>query len=197
MKIADITGTWKVNITSTGGTQVPLGSNWTAIISAKQDNAMLSGTFVTEHGLTGRLTGHVLGDIVSMTIEQGPIRPGTFHGVSIVNPSNNQMTGTYSGGDSGGTLEASVVAHKMKYYAVALNKIRTKLCSSEDEKGIPLWIILLFWLGAILAFVVIFLVLYFILPFIEKIIPNSGGYITLAMILIFGIYGLYQHFRGR
>lgn len=95
-------------MTATGGTQVPIGFKWTAVITVDQTGSTVSGTFETGMGLSGKVSGNVFGDQVSMTINQDPICPGTFHGSAKVK--RKKMVGTYSGSDSNGTVEASFIA---------------------------------------------------------------------------------------
>ncbi len=197
MRIADITGTWKVKITATGGTQVPLGSEWTAFIKASQTGTIVSGIFTTEHGVSGQIAGNVLGDEVSMRIDQGPDCPGTFHGVAKVHASTNEMAGTYSGADTSGNLEASFIAYRMKYYAAALNRIKTKISStvfsSEEKKLLMLRLVLPGLIGSI----ILILAIIFSVHLMERIIPNFRAYLYLAFALIFGLYGLYKLFKKR
>jgi hypothetical protein len=110
MKTIDLTGTWDALMTVTGGTQAPIGFEWTAVYTVVQTGSTVSGTFETDMGLSGEVSGSVFGDQVSMTINQGPICPGTFHGSARVK--RKKMIGTYSGSDSNGTLEASFTAFK-------------------------------------------------------------------------------------
>jgi hypothetical protein len=110
MKTIDLTGTWDALMTVTGGTQAPIGFEWTAVITVVQTGSTVSGKFETDMGLSGDISGSVLGDMVSMTINQGPIFPGTFHGSAKV--TRKKMIGTYSGSDTNGTLEASFTASK-------------------------------------------------------------------------------------
>jgi len=107
----DVTGTWDVSITSTGGNQVPVGSHWTAIITTVQTGSSASGTFVTSGG-GGQVSGSVSGDDLDMTIAQTSPCAGTYHGIGMVNAASNLMSGTYSGADCYGTLETSFTATK-------------------------------------------------------------------------------------
>ncbi|HEY6074500.1 MAG TPA: hypothetical protein VIV15_14200 [Anaerolineales bacterium] len=127
MGIIDITGTWEVKITASGGTQVPVGSKWNAYITATQNGTTVTGTFETDMGLYGQITGIVSGDEVSMIIVQDPIFPGTFHGVAKVNTTNEQMKGTYSGADSMEPLQASFTAFKKIHSMVMLKRHMIKL----------------------------------------------------------------------
>jgi hypothetical protein len=63
-------------------------------------------------GLVGQLSGSISGDDIEFTSTQGPICPGSFEGIAMVNPAGNQMSGTYSGADCNGTLQASFTAVK-------------------------------------------------------------------------------------
>jgi hypothetical protein len=106
----DITGTWDASMTATGGTQLPVGSRWTVVLTAIQSGSAVSGTFSTAGGLVGQASGTVSGDDISFTVTQGPVCAGTFNGFGLVN--GNQMSGTYSGADCHGTLQASFTATK-------------------------------------------------------------------------------------
>jgi len=106
----DVTGTWDVSITSTGGNQVSPGSHWTAVITSVQSGSSVSGTWVTFVGGSGQVSGSVSGDDFDMTLAETSPCVGTYHGIGIVN--GNQLSGTYSGADCLGTLQASFTATK-------------------------------------------------------------------------------------
>ena len=193
--MSDISGLWQIKITATGGTQVSPRSEWNAFIKAKQHGTTVSGTFVTEHGLRGQLAGSVSGDEVTMTIKQGPLRPGIFHGIGKVNATNNCMSGTYSGGENEGTLEASFTASKMNYLAFVLNKFKTRMYYFDEGKGIPLWTAILIGLIGISCIVAVFVVLYFYITFVDKFIPP--GFTALGIVSIYGIYSLFKYLKKR
>ena len=106
----DVTGTWDVSITATGGNQVSLGSHWTAIITAVQSGSSVSGTWVTSISGGGQVSGSVSGDNFDMTLAETSPCVGTYQGIGMVN--GNQMSGTYTGSDCFGTLQASFTATK-------------------------------------------------------------------------------------
>ena len=108
----NVTGTWDTSIAAIGGTQVPVGYRWTAVISGIQSGSSLSGTMSSSGGFVGQLSGSISGDDIEFTSIQEPICPGTFHGIAMVNAAGNQMSGTYSGADCSGTLHASFTATK-------------------------------------------------------------------------------------
>lgn len=94
----------------TGWTQVPVGYQWTAVITAVQSDSSVSGTRVTSVGGGGQVTGSISGDNFNMTIAETSPCIGTYNGVGMVN--GNQISGTYSGTDCYGTLQASFTGSK-------------------------------------------------------------------------------------
>src|SRR5512135_1640598 len=113
----DVTGTWDASLTIIGGTSfLPIGYTWNGVFTMDQsDNTVfntVSGTFSTPIGGTGQISGTVSGDEVSFTSTQGTFCSGFFNGFALVNSSSDQMSGTYSGVDCSGTLQASFTATK-------------------------------------------------------------------------------------
>jgi len=106
----DVTGTWDTSMTVTGGTQGPVGFHWTAVFTVIQSGASVSGTGITSSNTGGQVSGSVSGDDLDFTLTQTSPCAGTYHGIGMVN--GNQMSGTYAGGDCGGTLQASFTAVK-------------------------------------------------------------------------------------
>lgn len=110
----NISGKWEAKIIGIGGRHVVPGSKWTAFITANQLGSNISGSFLTVEGLSGKIDGSIIGDEVTMTIQQGPIRPETFTCVAKLNHLDKQMNGTYSSADGGKNLQASFVAYKKR-----------------------------------------------------------------------------------
>lgn len=113
----DVTGTWDASLTIIAGESfLPVGYTWTGVFTMDQsDNTVfntVSGTFSTPIGGIGQISGYVSGDEVSFTSTQGTICSGFFNGFALVNAASNQMSGTYSGVDCSGTLQASFTATK-------------------------------------------------------------------------------------
>ena len=108
----DVTGTWDVSMTVTGGTQAPVGFHWTAVFTVVQSGSSVSGTGVTSSDTGGQVSGSVSGDDLDFTLAQTSPCVGTYHGFAMVNAASNQMSGTYSGSDCFGTLQASFTATK-------------------------------------------------------------------------------------
>jgi len=108
----DVTGTWDLLMTSTGGTAVPVGYQWTTVLTVVQSGSTVSGTFISSGGLGGEVSGSISVDDFSFTSHQGPVCAGTFQGFGMVNASGDQVSGTYSGGDCDGTLQASFTGSK-------------------------------------------------------------------------------------
>jgi hypothetical protein len=78
-----------------------------------QSGSTTSGTFSSSLGGVGQISGTVSGDDFSFTaINQAPNCSGTFNGIGMVNAASDQMSGTYAGGDCGGTYQASFTASK-------------------------------------------------------------------------------------
>ena len=110
----NVTGTWNATVTVTGGTQAPPSPQFTATFTIVQSGSSVSGTFATQGGLSGQVSGSVSGQAFSFTVNQGPPCPGTFNGSATVNASGNQFSGSYSGSDCNGTLQVTVVASKLR-----------------------------------------------------------------------------------
>ena len=109
----DVTGTWDASITATGGTAVPVGFQYSGVMTMIQSGSTASGTFSISLGGVGQISGTVSGDDFSFTaINQAPNCSGTFNGIGMVNATGDQMSGTYAGGDCGGTYQASFTATK-------------------------------------------------------------------------------------
>ena len=109
----DVTGTWDASMTVIGGeTSLPVGYTWTGVFTMIQSDSTVSGTFSTQIGGIGQISGTVSEDDVSFTSTQGTFCSGFFNGFALVNAASNQMSGTYSGVDCSGTLQASFTATK-------------------------------------------------------------------------------------
>ena len=108
----DVTGTWDAMMTATGGTSVPVGSQWIVVLTVIQSGSTVSGTFSSSNGGSGQVSGSVSGDDFSFTANQGPPCVGTFNGFGMVNATGNQVNGTYSGAECNGTLQSSFTGSK-------------------------------------------------------------------------------------
>lgn len=108
----NVTGTWDGQVTVTGGSQLAAGTRFTVIVTLAQSGNMVSGTFATEGGASGQLSGSVSGQALSFAIAQGPPCAGTFDGSAAVSTANTQMSGAYSGSDCNGTLQANFTASR-------------------------------------------------------------------------------------
>ena len=120
---ANLTGTWNVTLTVTGGVQAPVGTQFTQTFSIVQTGSSFTGTFSTVGGFSGSLSGTVSGQTflgqtfsLTVTLTQGPSCPGTFTGAGTASlallSSFSTMTGSYSGSDCNGTLAVDFVATK-------------------------------------------------------------------------------------
>ena len=113
--LPDLTGTWDAVMTVTGGTQLPPGASFTAVLTLVQLGSGATGTFLTSDGLGGDMTGTVRPDglVIDFTIAQANPCPGSFGGFASANsPSGMVLAGQYSGADCNGTLAAEFVATK-------------------------------------------------------------------------------------
>lgn len=109
----EVTGTWDASMTVIGGdTSLPHGFHWTGVVTVIQSDSSVSGTFSTPVGGVGQISGTVSGEDASFTSTQGPFCAGFFNGFAMVNAAGDQMSGTYSGADCDGTLQASFTAVK-------------------------------------------------------------------------------------
>ena len=107
---ANVTGTWDVTSTVTGGTEAPPGTQFTAVFTLAQSGTSVTGTFSTSGGLSGQIAGSISGQAFALTISQGAPCPGSFSGSATVSGSGTQLAGSYSGSDCNGTLQVSAVA---------------------------------------------------------------------------------------
>ena len=108
----NVTGTWDAIVTVTGGTQLPEGTEFGAVLVITQSGTTATGTSVAEGGFVGQLSGTISGRSLEFTITQGDPCPGSFSGTATVNGSNTRMSGSYSGSDCNGSLQATLVATK-------------------------------------------------------------------------------------
>jgi hypothetical protein len=109
----DVSGTWDVIASITGGNVGPVGTEITGVFVLVQTGSTVSGTFEGEGGLTGTVSGSVSGHSLSFTIQQGPTCPGTFTGSGTISSGSDEVDGSYSGSDScGETISATFVAYK-------------------------------------------------------------------------------------
>jgi hypothetical protein len=109
----EVTGTWDASMTVIGGdTTVPVGYHWTGVLTVIQSGSAVSGTFSTSVGGVGQISGTVSGDEASFTSTPGPFCAGMFNCFVMVDAAGDQMSGTYSGADCDGTLQALITAVK-------------------------------------------------------------------------------------
>src|SRR5262245_32863546 len=108
----NVHGTWTAAMTTTGGTQAPSGTQFTVTFELVQAGADVVGTYSTEGGATGIVTGTISGSTVSLSATQSPPCDGTYDTVATMNPASTSMSGTYSGSDCFGTLDATFTAAK-------------------------------------------------------------------------------------
>lgn len=118
-----LSGTWTMNVTVTGGSQLPRGTQFTATVEFQQsDDGEIAGTTRAEGGLTANLTGRVCGSEIEFTLTQNAPCPGTFRGTGILQ-NGFHFTGSYSGRDCNGTMEADVEAMVQSPVALSGNTV--------------------------------------------------------------------------
>jgi hypothetical protein len=105
-------GTWTATMTTTGGTQAPSGTQFTVTLHLTQAGADIFGTYSAQGGATGILTGTISGQTVTLNASQSPPCDGTYDVVGTMNSGSTSMSGTYSGSDCFGTLQATFTAVK-------------------------------------------------------------------------------------
>jgi hypothetical protein len=105
-------GTWLATMTTTGGTQAPPGTQFTVTLDLAQASNDVVGTFTTQGGASGILTGTISGQTITLNATQAPPCDGTYDGVGTMNAASTSMSGTYSGSDCYGTLQATFTATK-------------------------------------------------------------------------------------
>ncbi len=74
----------------------------------------ISGDFSVGDQLYGSVTGAVSGGEVTFTVKQDTPCPGAFEGKGYLNAQSGELSGTYSGEDCNGTLNANYVAKREK-----------------------------------------------------------------------------------
>ncbi len=110
---ASVAGTWDIVVTITGGTQGPVGTQFSATFTLAGSGTHVTGTFATVGGLSGQITGSVSGQVFTFSVAQGQPCPGTFNGSSTVSSSGATMSGSYSGSDScAGALSSTFTGTK-------------------------------------------------------------------------------------
>lgn len=109
---ANLAGTWDVTLTTTGGTQGPIGTQTPAMAEIVQRARVLSGTLTMPGGLSASLDGLVTGQEFDLTVTQSAPCPGSFTGTGAANLALTRITGSYSGSDCNGALTVDFVATK-------------------------------------------------------------------------------------
>ncbi len=108
----DVTGTWDVTFTVTGGNVVPVGQRYNGTLMLVQTGMDVTGTFPTPGGSSADLEGMVVGQALTFTITEDPPCSGTAMGDGTIDASFNRIDGTTSGTDCNGTVEADFVAKR-------------------------------------------------------------------------------------
>jgi hypothetical protein len=99
---ANIGGTWDVLVTVVSSNVYPAGNSYTAVLTASQSGANVSGTFLLSSGFGGQVNGTVSGQNFSFSGTQPAPCTGYFTGYG--NVSGNQMNGAYTFWDYCGDL---------------------------------------------------------------------------------------------
>ncbi|MBN2201092.1 hypothetical protein JW777_03995 [bacterium] len=106
----NLSGTWSMNVTVTGGSQLQAGTQFEVMaVIAQADGGEFTGSTQTEGGLTAELSGKVCGSDIVFTLTQNAPCAGTFRGTGSLQ-NGFFFTGSYSGKDCNGTLAADVEA---------------------------------------------------------------------------------------
>ena len=108
----NVHGTWDATMTVTGGTQASPGTEFTVTFDLNQTGTEVYGTFSTQGGADGIVTGSVSGMTVTGSATQAPACAGSYDFVGTVDASGTSMTGTFDGSDCSGTLQATFTATK-------------------------------------------------------------------------------------
>lgn len=109
----NISGTWLAVVTVTEGEQIPVGTKINVTFTIIQSDSNVTGSYVSEYGITGQLTGTIDGEIFTFTMTQNYPNPGTFNGSGIINEFGDQIIGAYTGSDSYGYMEVQFTAVRM------------------------------------------------------------------------------------
>jgi len=107
---AQIAGSWDVAVTVTGGTELARGTQYGAQFFLTQSGSQVTGGFNAGAGTGGSVLATVSGSQVSFTLTQQQPCAGTFTGTGTVARNDSTITGSYSGTDCNGTLNANWVA---------------------------------------------------------------------------------------
>ncbi|MBN2103735.1 hypothetical protein JW835_06820 [bacterium] len=107
----DLTGNWNIIITVTGGNQLPSGTQFNAqIILEQNEDGEVVGIITMEGGLTAHFSGDVSGNEFSFKIKQDAPCQGTFKGNGMITENGDKISGSYSGTDCNGSMEADFVS---------------------------------------------------------------------------------------
>jgi hypothetical protein len=111
----DISGTWYITITVTGGDQMPIGTKFTAQLMVTADeNGNVTGSTLAEGGLTADVSGTVSDSLFSFKLEQNPPCIGTFYGSGTITDNCTNANGSYTGTDCNGKMKASFTSYDYK-----------------------------------------------------------------------------------
>lgn len=77
-----------------------------------QEGSSISGTFVVDNGGSGNPSGRVSGSSISFNVDQQNPCDGSYSGSGSISEGASEISGSYSGSDCNGTLQADLDAVK-------------------------------------------------------------------------------------
>ena len=110
--LQDLTGTWAGTLTGIRGDQGGAVITDEVVFELVQVDDAVSGTFATQGGATGDLTGSLQSGEYVFTIVQGGLCLGSFSGTAVVSAVTGLLEGSYDGADCAGSVEASFSASR-------------------------------------------------------------------------------------
>ena len=111
--VQDLTGTWEGTLTGIRGDQGGAVITDEVVFELVQIDDAVTGTFATQGGATGDLTGSLQSGEYVFTITQTGICVGSFTGTAAISAVNGLLEGSYEGSDCAGSIEASFTAARL------------------------------------------------------------------------------------
>ena len=108
----NIAGSWNATMTSTGGSELPVGTQYGVAFTLTQNGGSVSGTWASGGGAGGTISGTISDNNFTFTGASPSPCVGSFSGTGTVNGTSTSISGAYSGSDCNGTFAVSFVASK-------------------------------------------------------------------------------------
>ena len=105
-------GDWNTNIFVIGGEQMNFGEVFSASIDISQSGSVITANSTTEGGLTGTINANLTGEFFTFNLIQNQPCVGTFKGYGVVNSTDDEIYGYYTGSDCNGEMIAFLIGNK-------------------------------------------------------------------------------------